>query len=308
MEEMIETTVTVIEEVTEAVTPDIIREGEEVMEAIASGNVDTTVMTDFGKALIDFLPTVAIAILIFIAGKIIGKIILMIIDKTMGRTRIDKTAQGFLKSLLNIIFTAFAIIIALSTMGIPMTSIITTIGAAGVAVALALQNSLSNVAGGFLILFSRPFGKGDYIISNGVEGVVEDITIISTKLVTLDNKAIYIPNGMVTSNTITNFSREDKRRVDHIVNVSYEQDFREAVKVIQKVMENDPLILSDEEYFAKVSGLRDSSIEITVRAWTKTENYWTVYFNLIEDIRIAFIENGIEIPYNKLDVKIMDNK
>lgn len=299
MEEMIEETVT-------ENLPDIVSEGEAVMDAIASGNVNTSVMADFGKALLDFLPTVVIAIVIFIVGKIIAKIIIKIIDAGMGRTRIDHTARSFLKSLLNIVFTAFAVVIALSTLGIPMTSIITAIGAAGVAVALAIQNSLSNVAGGFIILFTKPFGKGDYITSNGVEGVVEEITILNTKLITLDNKVVYIPNGMVSSGTITNFSREEKRRVDITLGVSYEQDFRKAVKVIHQVLADHQLVLQDEEPFARISAFNDSSVEITVRAWTATANYWTVYFDLYEQIRIAFSENDIEIPYNKLDVKMLN--
>lgn len=303
MDEAIETTTAIIEE-TVTSAPDIVKEGEEVMDAIASGNVDTSIMADFGKALLSYLPTVIVAVLIFIIGKIIAKIILKIIDTGMGRTHIDKTAQGFLKSLLNIIFTAFVIVIALSTLGIPMTSIITAIGAAGVAVALALQNSLSNVAGGFLILFTRPFGKGDYIATNGMEGVVEDISIISTKLITPDNKVIYIPNGMVSGSTVINYSAEQKRRVDHTVCISYEQDLKKAESIVRSVLEKHDLVLHDEEHFARVSALLDSSVEITVRAWTKTENYWSVYFDLIEQIKLAFVENDIEIPYNKLDVNI----
>ncbi|MBQ7782353.1 MAG: mechanosensitive ion channel [Oscillospiraceae bacterium] len=300
-----EETVTTVSETT---APEIVSEAEVVMEAVASGNVDSDMLIDFGKVLLGYLPTVILAIIIFIAGKIIAKIILGIADKAMGRSHIDETAQSFLKSLMSIVLTAFVIVISLSTLGIPMTSIITAIGAAGVAVGLALQNSLSNVAGGFIILFTKPFGKGDYITTNGIEGVVDDIKILSTKLITGDNKIIYIPNGMVSAGTITNYSREEKRRVDLSFSVSYEQDFNKAIKIIHDVIGAHKLVLKDDEPFARVSSLSASSVDISVRAWTKTENYWDVYFDLIEQIKTAFDKNGIVIPYSKLDVNIKESK
>ena len=187
-----------------------------------------------------------------------------------------------------------------------MTSIITTIGAAGVAVALALQNSLSNVAGGFLILMNKPFVNGDFISTNGNEGTVEDISILSTKLLTVDNKVIYIPNSMISGNTLVNYSREEKRRVDLVFSIAYEEDFKEAVKIISGVIAEHKLILSDDAPFVRVSALSASSVDITVRVWTKTPDYWTVYFDLIEQVKSAFDQNGIEIPYSKLDVNLKE--
>ncbi|MGN1089708.1 MAG: mechanosensitive ion channel family protein [Huintestinicola sp.] len=294
----------ITEAVTEAAVSDIASEAENVMQAVASGTVDRSVLKSFADTLLAYLPTVVAAIVIYIVGKIAAKIIMRVIDKAMGRSRVDPTAQSFLKSMFNIVLTAFVLVIALSTLGIPMTSIITAIGAAGVAIGLALQNSLSNVAGGFIILFTKPFGKGDYVSTNGVEGVVDEISILSTKLITIDNKVIYIPNGAVSGSTVTNFSREEKRRVDLVFSTSYDQDFREVIKIIKDILEKHPLVLSDEEAFARVSSLSDSSVDITVRAWVKTADYWTVYFDLIEQVKTAFDENGIEIPYSKLDVNV----
>ncbi|WP_432650255.1 mechanosensitive ion channel family protein [Huintestinicola sp.] len=294
------------ETIIETTAPAIVSEAENVMEAVSSGTVDSTVLKSFYDALIAYLPTVVTAIIIYIAGKIIAKILLHIIDKAMGRSRIDETAQGFLRSLIGIIFTAFVIVITLSTLGIPMTSIITTIGAAGVAVALALQNSLSNVAGGFLILMNKPFVKGDFISTNGNEGTVEDISILSTKLLTVDNKVIYIPNSMISGNTLINYSREEKRRVDLKFSIAYEEDFKEAIKIISGVIAEHKLILSEDAPFVRVSDLSASSVDITVRVWTKTPDYWTVYFDLIEQVKSAFDQNGIEIPYSKLDVNLKD--
>lgn len=290
----------------ETSAPELVSEAEVVMEAVASGNITGDLLKDFGKTLLAYLPTVIIAIIIYIIGKIITKTIMKIVDRAMGRSRIDETAQGFLKSLTNIILSAFVIVIVLSVLGIPMTSIITVIGAAGVAIGLALQNSLSNIAGGFIILFTKPFSKGDYIISNGIEGVVDDIKILSTKLVTLDNKIVYIPNGMVSSGTVTNFSHEEYRRVDLKFSISYDQDFHKAIEIIRSVIDSHQLIISDtgHEPFARVSDLSASSVDITVRVWTKTPDYWTVYFDMIEQVKSAFDENGIEIPYSKLDVNL----
>lgn len=293
------------ETITEAST-DIADEAAAVIDAVSKGNITTDLLADFGKALLAYLPTVIGAIIIFIIGKIIAKILMKIIDKSMKRTRVDQTAQGFLKSLLNIVLSAFVIIIALSSLGIPMASIITVIGAASVAVGLALQSSLSNVAGGFIILFSKPFNKGDYIISNGIEGTVDEITILTTKLVTLDNKIVYIPNSMVSNGSITNFSREKNRRVDLVFSIAYDQDGDKALSIINKVMNEHEMILKDsgKEPFARISSLAESSVDITVRAWTNTENYWNVYFDLIEMIKKEFDKADIEIPYRKLDVNI----
>lgn len=292
-------------EVTTAVQPEIAEEAEQVIEAVASGNVSADVFADFGRALLGYLPTVIAAVIIYFIGRFVTGMIIKIVDKSMQRTRIEETAQGFLMSLIKIVLTAFVIVIALSTLGIPMTSIITAIGAAGVAIGLALQNSLSNVAGGFIILFSKPFSKGDYIVSNGIEGVVDEISILSTKLITGDNKVIYIPNGMVSSSTVTNYSHEGKRRVDIVFNVSYEQDHKKAIKIIKDTALAHELVIHDSEPFARITSLSESSVDISLRVWTKTENYWAVYFDLLENVKTALDENNIEIPYRKLDVNII---
>lgn len=301
-----EETTTLTEEIIETTAPEIVSEAAHMAQAMASGNVDKTVLTDFADALVDYLPTVFFAIILYLVGKIAVKIIMKLTDKAMGRSRIDETAQGFLKSLLSITLTAFVIVIALSALGIPMTSIVTVIGTAGVAIGLALQNSLSNVAGGFIILFTKPFSKGDYIVTNGIEGVVEDIKILSTGLKTPDNKVIFIPNGMVSGGTITNYSREEKRRVDLTFGISYESNLKQAVSVIRDVINSHELVLKSEEIFVRLSDLADSALVITVRVWTKTADYWTVHFDLIEQVKNALDENGIEIPYSKLDVHIID--
>ncbi|MDE7294962.1 MAG: mechanosensitive ion channel [Oscillospiraceae bacterium] len=288
----------------ESGAPEIAEEAAHMAEAVARGNVSKTMLQNFGDTLVGFLPTVIFAVILYIVGKIAVKIAVKLIDKAMGRTRIEETARGFLMSLLNITLSAFVIVIALSALGIPMTSIVTVIGTAGVAIGLALQNSLSNVAGGFIILFTKPFSKGDYIIASGIEGIVEEIKILSTALKTNDNKVIFIPNGMVAGGTITNFSREEKRRVDLTFGISYESDFKAAIETVKEVIGAHELILQDEGCFVRVSELAESAVIITARVWTKTADYWTVHFDLIEQVKTAFDEKGIEIPYSKLDVNI----
>lgn len=306
--QMMEETIleTTAETVAETTAPAIVSEAENVIEAVSTGNVDSSVLKDFTDALIAYLPTVVTAVIIFIVGKILAKILVRIIDKGMGRSHIDETAQGFMRSLLSIIFTAFVIVIALSTLGIPMTSIVTAIGAAGVAVALALQSSLSNVAGGFLILLTKPFNKGDYISSGGNEGIVEDISILSTKLLTYDNKVIFIPNSMISGSTLINYSKEENRRIDLKFSISYESDFEEAKKLMSEVIAEHKLILTDPAPFVRVAELAASSVDISVKVWVKTADYWTVYFDLIEQIKSALDRNNIEIPYSKLDVNIKE--
>lgn len=297
---------TTAETVAETTAPAIVSEAENVIEAVSAGNVDSSVLKDFTDALIAYIPTVVTAIIIFIVGKIIAKVLVKIIDKGMGRSHIDETAQGFMRSLLSIVFTAFAVVIALSALGIPMTSIVTAIGAAGVAVALALQNSLSNVAGGFLILLTKPFSKGDYISSGGSEGLVEDISILSTKLLTYDNKVIFIPNSMISGSTLVNYSKEENRRIDLKFSIAYEADFGEAKKIISEVIAEHKLILTDPAPFVRICDLAASSVDISVRVWAKTADYWTVYYDLIEQIKYALDRNSIEIPYSKLDVNIKE--
>ena len=255
-----EETTTLTEEIIETTAPEIVSEAAHMAQAMAFGNVDKTVLTDFADALVGYLPTVVFAIVLYLVGKIAVKIIMKLTDKAMGRSRIDETAQGFLKSLMSITLTAFVIVIALSALGIPMTSIVTVIGTAGVAIGLALQNSLSNVAGGFIILFTKPFSKGDYIVTNGIEGVVEDIKILSTGLKTPDNKVIFIPNGMVSGGTITNYSREEKRRVDLTFGISYESDLKQAVNVIRDVINSHELVLKSEEIFVRLSDLAGGTL------------------------------------------------
>ena len=226
----------------------------------------------------------------------------------MEKSKLDKTIHRFLNSLVKIIVFAFVLIIVLTILGIPMDSIVAVVSSAGVAIGLAMQSSLSNVAGGFMVLIGRTFKVGDYVQINGMEGVVEEITILSTKIITGDNKDVFIPNGTVVNSVIINYSQEKTRRVDHIFSISYNNDAKKAVAAIRKVAENNAMILKDPAPFVRVIALGSNSIDIVVRVWTETNKYWDVYYAMLEDVKEVFDKEGIVIPYNQLDVHVVDNK
>lgn len=248
------------------------------------------------------LPVIIAAIVVLIIGVFLSRLTVRLMSKAMDKSRLDLTINRFVRSAVKIVLYVLVVTVVLTLLGVPMTSIITVIGTAGVAVGLALQDSLSNLAGGFLILFSKPFRVGNYIQCSGVEGTVESISILYTKLLTGDNKAVFIPNGTAAGAVVTNYNEMPERRVDLVFGISYEADFNEAKKAIAEVVAKDEQVL--REPFIVLSGLDASSVAITVRLWTKSENYWSVYYRTLEEVRKAFDERGVEIPYNKLDVHI----
>lgn len=261
-------------------------------------------MEEFVNKITGFIPTLIFAILIYIAGVFVNRIILRIFAKGVERSRMDQTVRKFLESVIKIVSTALILIIALTVLGIPMTSIITVLGTAGVAVGLALKDSLSNVAGGVILLINRTIKVGDYVEIGSQAGNVEEISILFTKLVTPDNKGVFIPNGVVVTSAITNYSSEEARRVDAVFGISYDNDHRKAVSAIEEVIEAHPLILKDPEPFVRLAELNSNSLDIKVRVWVKNADYWTVYFDLIEQVKETFDKENIKIPYNQLDVHI----
>lgn len=252
------------------------------------------------------VPTILVAAVILILGVIASRVTVKLMGKAMDRSRLDLTVNRFIRSAVKIALYVLVITVALTVLGVPMTSIITVIGTAGVAIGLALQNSLSNLAGGFLILFAKPFRVGNYIRVGGDEGTVEGISILYTKLLTPDNKSIFIPNGITSGAVVVNYSELPTRRVDLEFGISYDEDYDRAVKAIEAAIEGDAAILREEGKmpFIRMSGCKESCVAVTVRLWAKTEDYWDVYFNTLERVRREFIKEGIEIPYNQLDVHV----
>lgn len=259
------------------------------------------------NGIIGFLPTLLLAIVIYIVGVFVNKAVLTLFAKGTERSRMDQTVKKFLSSVIKIIITALVLIIVLTVLGIPMTSIITVLGTAGVAVGLALKDSLANVAGGVILLINQNIKVGNYVEIGAYSGTVEEVSILFTKLATPDNKDIYIPNGIAATSAITNYSSEGVRRVDMVFGISYDNDHRKAVAAINEVVESHPLILKDNPPFVRLSELGASSLNITVRVWAKCDDYWTVYFDLIEQVKEKFDKENIVIPYNQLDVHIDNN-
>ena len=255
------------------------------------------------------LPTILFAIAILVIGLLLSKLAIKLMSKALEKTKADITIAKFLKSAVQIVLYVLLVTVVLSILGVPTASIIAVIGTAGVAIGLALQNSLSNLAGGFLILFSKPFKVGSYIKVNGEEGTVDCINILYTKLITVDNRVVYIPNGMAANAVCVNYNELEFRRVEHIISISYSEDFERAKASILNAISGDNLILKDGEMapFVMISCQNTSSIDITVRVWCKTDNYWDVYFNTINNIRHQFIKDNISVPYNQLDVHIKND-
>lgn len=286
---------------------------ENAVEAMIADAVNTTaektnrlgrMFSEIGDKVKDGLPSFIFALIIFIIGIIISKLILRIFTKFIRRTNVDNAAVGFLRSLLKVLLYTIDFIITLSILNIPMTSMIAVISAAGLAVGLALQNSLANLAGGFIILFSKPFKSGDFVETNSASGKVESIGILYTKILTDDNKTIYIPNGKISDSMIINYSEQATRRVDLEFGISYSDDAEKAKTLILELAKNHPLVLNEPTSFARIGKQAEDSIQITVRLWTQTENYWQVKFDFTELVNQSFIDNGITIPFRQLDVHI----
>lgn len=259
-------------------------------------------------SILGFIPTLLLAIIVFIVGFFLNKIILNIFAKGAEHSKLDQTVNKFLSSVIKIVVTAIVIIVVLSILGIPMTSIITVLGTMGVAVGLALKDSLSNVAGGVILLINRTLKVGDYVDIGAYSGTVDEVSILFTKITTVDNKDIFIPNGAVATSAITNYSMEGNRRVDLVFGISYDNDHKKAISAINSVIEKHPLIVKEPESFVRLGELGASSLNITVRVWTKNADYWTVYFDLIEQVKEKFDEENIVIPYNQMDVHVIDKK
>lgn len=256
--------------------------------------------------LLNFALQVVIALVVYVIGGKIIKLILKMLSRGMERRGTDEGVKQFLLPLVKYSLYVILIFIIMGLFGIATTSAVAVLGSAGVAVGLALQGSLSNFAGGVLILLLKPFRVGDYIVehSGGKEGTVTEISIFYTKLLSADNKMILVPNGTLANCTVTNVSGMEKRRVDVEVGIAYEADIRTAKEVLKKVAAEDEARLKEEEPVVFVDSLGDSSVNMGVRIWVEAENYWSTKWRLTENVKYALDEAGISIPYPQMDVQI----
>lgn len=260
--------------------------------------------TENQTLLADFAINFIVAIIIFIVGKAISKLVSKGMVKIMKHKGIDDAVCSFASSLVYGLALTLTFIIAISHLGFNTSSLVAIIGAAGLAIGLALQGSLSNFASGVLLITFRPFKAGDFVEVGGTAGLVEEILIFSTKLRTGDNKTVIIPNNSITSGTITNYSTKPTRRIDLVIGISYDANLATTKKVLQEVVEANELVLKDQPITIGVSELADNSVNLVVRPWVNSGDYWPVYFELLENIKVALDDAGIEIPYPQLSLHV----
>ncbi len=254
--------------------------------------------------LIGFGIKVILALLIFFVGAKLIKMIRKIVGRSLERSSVDKGVEQFVDSVLKFLLY-FILIFSIGTkFGLDTTSVAAVLASGGVAIGLALQGSLSNFAGGVLILLLKPFVVGDYIIEDNhkCEGTVKEIQIFYTKLATVDNKIIVIPNGALTNNSLTNVTAQMERRLDLTVDISYDADLKKAKRLVENLLNEEESILKDKEQLVFVDSLGESSVVLGVRGWVKTQDYWTTRWRMLEKIKLTMDENGIEIPYRQIDI------
>ena len=248
---------------------------------------------------------VVLAALALLMGVQLIKLIRSILRKALQRSRVDESAVKFLDSFAKYGLCFLLIIMIASWMGVDAASILALLGSASVAIGLALQGSISNMAGGVLLLILKPFSLGDYIRDEkGNEGTVSAIDVFYTQILTFDNKVVVIPNGTLVNGCITNYTRCDKRRLDISVGIAYEEDIRSAKKVLEEVLSKEKCVLPEEDKRVFVDALGDSAVVMNVRCWVKTENYWEVKWRMTEEIKYALDEAGIRIPFPQMDVHV----
>jgi small conductance mechanosensitive channel len=272
-----------------------------MLESINLQEIANTYLYPWGR-------NIGVSVLIFIVGFYVTKILIRILRKVLQNAGMENILVNFISSIVNWLLLLFVIIAALSQLGVNTNSLIALIGAAGLAIGLALQDSLKNFASGVMLITFRPFKEGDFVEAGGTTGTVEKITIFSSTLRTPDNKEVIVPNGPIYSEVIVNYSARENRRVDMVFGIGYGDDIKKAKELIEKIIGEDPRILKHPEPLVAVGELADSSVNFAVRPWVKTGDYWDVKFDITEKIKLAFDENGISIPFPQMDVHVDRNK
>ena len=247
---------------------------------------------------------ILLALVIFYVGRLVVGIVVGSIRKLMLSRGMDEILVSFLTSIIRWVLLLFVIVAALSQLGVDTTSLVALLGAAGLAIGLSLQSSLSNFASGVMLIIFRPFTKGDFVEAGGATGVVESISIFTTTMTTPDNKEVIVPNGSILSNNITNYSARDTRRVDMVFGISYDDDIRKAKQLLEQIVASDERVLKDPEAVIALSELADSSVNFIVRPWVNSADYWAVLWDTTETVKLKFDEAGISIPYPQMDVHV----
>lgn len=248
------------------------------------------------------------AIAIFVAGRWVAKRLANFARTLMDKADVDPMLRRFVGNLIYVVLLTFVVLAAINEVGVQTTSFIAVIGAAGLAIGLSLQGSLSNFASGVLIIMFRPYKVGDYIEAGGTAGTVQEVQIFTTVLNSPDNKTIIVPNTQIMSSTITNYSTKPQRRVDLIASVGYNDDLNKVKQVLTDILTKDERVLKDPAPTIAIMELADSSINFVVRPWVKTDDYWPFYFDIYERIKKRFDEEGISIPFPQRDVHVYEHK
>ncbi len=247
---------------------------------------------------------IAAALVILVVGRWIAKAVSRLTERLLNNRKVDRTIVSFVEHLTYIALMTFVVLAALAQLGIQTTSFIAVIGAAGLAIGLALQGSLANFAAGFLLIIFKPFKAGDYIEGAGVAGTVEGIQVFTTVLRTADNKTIIVPNAKIMGDNIVNYSAHETRRADMPFRVSYQDDIDQVRRILRNIVDNDHRILKDPQAMIIIKTLTDSSVDFEVRAWVKTADYWGVYFDTVEKAKRQFDANGVSVPFPQRGVHI----
>lgn len=242
------------------------------------------------------------AVLIFIIGRLLISFLNKMVARLLVKRKVELSIQSFVRSLINILLTVLLIVAVIGKLGVETTSFAALLASAGVAVGMALSGNLQNFAGGLIVLLFRPFKVGDFIDSQGVSGTVREIQIFHTILTTPDNKVIYIPNGALSSGTVTNYSREDTRRVEWVIGVEYGENFDKVESTVCRMLAEDGRILTTPAPFVALHALADSSVNVIIRVWVKSADYWDVYFDMNKNIYSVFNQEGIGFPFPQLTV------
>ena len=270
-------------------------------------NIDQIFTSVMGGAKLDLsLQTVARLLLLVLAGVVAIRILMKLVDRLLERSRELGPLKGYIRSTVRAGLWVLLVLVALGSLGIEMTSIIALLSVAGLAVSLALQNTLSNVAGGIMILVSKPFSPGGYVELDGVSGTVEVSGLSYTKLVTVENKAVFVPNSQVAAAKIINYTAMGKRRAEIFFSASYDAPTQAVKEALNEVLASIPQVLSDPAPEVRLADYQDSSIRYLVRAWASTSDYWEMYYTILERAREAFDRHGVEMTYNHLNVHLVD--
>lgn len=275
-------------------------------------NIDVNYLTEtlehFGRQIIEFLPGVVAAILTLVLGLWLANFLAKKFRVLLEKREVDPTIRGFASSIVSAILKVLVFVIVITELGVETTSLAALIGAAGLAVGLSLQGSLSNFAGGVLVLLLKPFKAGDFIEAQGVSGTVKEISIFYTYLTTPNNQNIVVPNGQLSNNVVTNYTRHDTRRNNMIIGISYDSNIDVARKTLLSIVENHENVLKDPAPVVFVNELADSSVDLSMRFWTKTENFWPTHFHVMEQAKIQLEAAGCSIPFPQRDVHLFKEK